>query len=69
MKKYSGMVTKRLQLLLTDKPRLLIVDLKKVSLKQEISWSNNPNELYVEVEDHCRFSIRTVSDSQSKAMM
>lgn len=68
VRNFSGMVTKKQQLLLTYKPRLAIVDVKKVSVKQEIPWSNNPNELYVEVEDHLRFSIRTVSGRHCNEM-
>ncbi|KAG6542725.1 hypothetical protein Mapa_015884 [Marchantia paleacea] len=60
VRKYCGMSMKRQQLLLTDKPRLIIVDIKNLSIKQEIPLSKDPQEVYVEIEDQCRFSIRTV---------
>ncbi|KAL2642355.1 hypothetical protein R1flu_009942 [Riccia fluitans] len=62
VKYYCGMTMKKHQLLLTDRPRLLIVDIKKLSLKQEIPWSKDPQEIYVEVEDQSRFSIRTPNE-------
>lgn len=60
VRKYCGMSMKKQQLLLTDKPRLIIVDIKNMSIKQEIPLSKDPQEVYVEIEDQCRFSIRTV---------
>ncbi|KAL3695756.1 hypothetical protein R1sor_009832 [Riccia sorocarpa] len=62
VKLYSRMTMKKHYLLLTDKPRLIIVDIKKLSLKQEFPLPKNPQELYVEVEDQSRFSVRTPNE-------
>jgi len=56
VKKYRGLFPKRRLLLLTDKPRLLYVDLEKESVMGEVPWTSR---LKVEVKDERHFDIIT----------
>jgi 3-phosphoinositide dependent protein kinase-1 len=49
-----------MQLILTDKPKLIYVDPVKLVQKGEIVWSNNPKELNVQVANSSNFKICTL---------
>ncbi|KAH9307841.1 hypothetical protein KI387_035752, partial [Taxus chinensis] len=59
VKKIRKLYNKKMQLILTDKPKLIYVDPVKMVEKGEILWSNDPKELNVQVADSSYFKICT----------
>lgn len=59
LKKIRKLTNKKVQLILTNKPKLVYVDPSKV-VKNEVIWSDNPNELNVQVTTPSNFKICTV---------
>lgn len=60
LKKIQTLTNKKVQLILTDKPKLLCVDPAKMTAKANIIWSDNPSELNVQVANSSHFKICTV---------
>ncbi|XP_010278276.1 PREDICTED: 3-phosphoinositide-dependent protein kinase 2-like isoform X2 [Nelumbo nucifera] len=59
VKKIQKLSNKKVQLILTDKPKLIYVDPTKLMLKGNIIWSDNPNELSIQVLSSSHFKICT----------
>ncbi|CAL9078879.1 unnamed protein product [Musa textilis] len=59
LKKIQKLSNKKVQLILTDKPKLLCVDPSKMTAKANIIWSNNPSDLNVQVANPSHFKICT----------
>ncbi|KAG1328032.1 3-phosphoinositide-dependent protein kinase 2-like [Cocos nucifera] len=59
LKKLQKLSNKKIQLILTDKPKLICVDPSKMMVKQNITWSNNPADLSVQVSNSSHFKICT----------
>ncbi|KAG6497040.1 3-phosphoinositide-dependent protein kinase 2-like [Zingiber officinale] len=59
LKKIRRLTNKKVQLILTDSPRLLSVDPSRMTAKTSIVWSNDPNELNVQVASSSSFKICT----------
>ncbi|EPS57227.1 3-phosphoinositide-dependent protein kinase-1, partial [Genlisea aurea] len=74
VKKLQKLTNKKVQLILTDKPKLIYVDPAKLVVKGNIIWSDNPNDLSVQVTDPSHFKITTpkkvfsFEDGKQKAM-
>lgn len=63
VKKHQKLTSKKVQLILTNKPKLIYVNPSKLEAKSSIIWSDNPNELSVQVVSPTNFKICTVSTS------
>lgn len=61
VKKHQKLTSKKVQLILTNKPKLIYVNPSKLEAKASIVWSDNPNELNVQVVSPTNFKICTVS--------
>ncbi|KAG6508630.1 3-phosphoinositide-dependent protein kinase 2-like [Zingiber officinale] len=59
LKKIQKFSNKKVQFILTDKPRLLFVDPSKMTAKTSIIWSDKPSELNVQVANSSHFKICT----------
>ncbi|XP_047332192.1 3-phosphoinositide-dependent protein kinase 1-like [Impatiens glandulifera] len=59
VKKLRKITNKKVQLILTNKPKLIYVDPSKLVGKGDIPWSDNPNELNVQVMTPSYFKICT----------
>jgi 3-phosphoinositide dependent protein kinase-1 len=60
VKKIQKLSSKKVQLILTNKPKLIYVDPSKLIVKGNIIWSDNPNDLSVQVTSPSHFKICTV---------
>lgn len=60
VKKIQKLTNKKVQLILTDKPKLIYVDPAKLIVKGNIIWSDNPNDLSIQVTSSSHFKIVTV---------
>lgn len=58
VKKYKNLLTKKVQLLLISRPRLIYVDPVKLVIAGEVPWSS---QMRVKVENSFKFKIVTVS--------
>jgi PH domain len=61
LKKIQKITNKKVQLLLTDKPKLICVDPSKIQAKCNIIWSDDPNSLSVQCTSPSHFKICTVN--------
>ena len=61
VKKIQKLTNKKVQLILTNKPRLIYVNPSKLVVKGNIIWSDNPNDLSIQVTSPSHFKICTVS--------
>lgn len=59
VKKLRKLTNKKVQLILTNKPRLIYVDPSKLVVKGNIIWSDNPNDLNIQVTSPSHFKIVT----------
>ncbi|KAM3334098.1 hypothetical protein ACQJBY_028881 [Aegilops geniculata] len=59
LKKINKLSNKKVQLILTNKPQLICVDPAKMVTKGNISWSDDPSELNVQVANSSHFRIST----------
>ncbi|KAI4346441.1 hypothetical protein L6164_007336 [Bauhinia variegata] len=59
VKKIQKITNKKVQLILTNKPKLIYVDPSKLILKGNIIWSDNPNDLNIQVTSPSHFKIVT----------
>ncbi|KAM7467852.1 hypothetical protein LguiB_015414 [Lonicera macranthoides] len=59
VKKIQTLTNKKVQLILTNKPKLIYVDPSKLVVKGNIIWSDNPNDLSVQVLTPSNFKIST----------
>lgn len=59
VKKHQTLTSKKVQLILTNKPKLIYVNPSKLEAKTSIIWSDNPNELNVQVVSPTNFKICT----------
>ncbi|KAG9139725.1 hypothetical protein Leryth_016667 [Lithospermum erythrorhizon] len=57
VKKIRKLANKKVQLILTNKPQLIYVDPSKLVIKGNIIWSDNPNDLSVQVISPSQFKI------------
>lgn len=61
VKKLNKLSSKKVQLILTDKPKLVYVNPSKLALKKNIMWSDDPTELFVHVATSSHFKVITVN--------
>jgi 3-phosphoinositide dependent protein kinase-1 len=59
VKKIQTISNKKVQLILTNKPKLIYVDPSKLVVKGKVIWSDNPNDLNVQVITPSNFKITT----------
>ncbi|XP_062091912.1 3-phosphoinositide-dependent protein kinase 2 isoform X2 [Humulus lupulus] len=59
VKKMQKLTSKKVQLILTNKPKLIYVDPSKLIVKGTIIWSDNPNDLNIQVSSPSNFKICT----------
>ncbi|VFQ74553.1 unnamed protein product [Cuscuta campestris] len=59
VKKIQKLANKKVQLILTNKPKLIYLDPSKLVVKGNIIWSDNPNDLSVQVTSPSNFKICT----------
>ncbi|MQL72776.1 hypothetical protein Taro_005108 [Colocasia esculenta] len=59
LKKIQKITKKKVQLILTNKPKLICVDPSKLMANANIIWSDNPNELSIQVTNSSHFKICT----------
>lgn len=59
VKKLQKITSKKVQLILTNKPKLIYVDPSKLIVKGNIIWSDNPNDLSIQVTSPSNFKICT----------
>ena len=61
VKKLRKITNKKVQLILTNKPRLIYVDPSKLVAKGNIIWSDNSSDLNVQISSPSHFKICTVT--------